>query len=90
MAFCPQFVFLATGSREVARFPAIDADLTTVESLAAAEIADWVRLWDAANARWNATLIQNNFEISAARPLGHYSLRHPARTTTISAGSTGF
>jgi FkbH-like protein len=77
-AFCPQFVFLATGARDVSRYPTIDAELPAVESLAAAEIADWAQLWETANSRWNATLIQNNFEIAPERVLGHYSLRHPA------------
>jgi FkbH-like protein len=80
-AFCPQFVFLATGARDVARYPAIDADLPTVENLAAAELADWAQLWETAHSRWNATLIQNNFETGLARVLGHYSLRHPAART---------
>lgn len=76
--FQPQFVFLATGARDVARYPAIDADSAQVENLAAAEVADWAHLWKTAKSRWNATLIQNNFEIAPERVLGHYSLRHPA------------
>jgi FkbH-like protein len=77
-AFQPQVVFLATGARDVSRYPAIDADAAAVESLAVAEVADWAHLWETANSRWNATPIQNNFEIAPERVLGHYSLRHPA------------
>jgi FkbH-like protein len=76
--FRPQVIFLATGARDVSRFPTADMDEETVGRLAVEEMASWGRLWETANTRWNATLIQNNFEIAPGGVLGHYALRHPA------------
>ncbi len=76
-AFGPQVIFLATGARDVARFPAIEMDDEAVGRVAAEEFEDWSRLWETANARWNATVIQNNFEIAPGSVMGHYRLRHP-------------
>jgi FkbH-like protein len=76
--FGPEVIFLATGAREVGRFPGLNDDRAAVQQLAEAEISDWVRLWETAKSRWNSTLIQNNFETSADRVLGHYALRYPA------------
>jgi FkbH-like protein len=76
--FGPQVVFLATGSRDVARRPGLDHDESTVARLAEAELQDWSNLWDTALARWNATVLQNNFEIAPGSVLGHHALRHPA------------
>ena len=42
------------------------------------ELADWMQLWETAQSRWNATLIQNNFDPPPDRVFGHYTLRHPA------------
>ncbi len=76
--FRPQVVFLATSARDVARRPALAHDEKEVMRLAEQEFADWSRLWETANARWGATIIQNNFEIGHESVLGHFSLRHPA------------
>jgi FkbH-like protein len=76
--FGPEVVFVATGARDVTRLPPIDADPDTVRQMAETELADWMQLWETAQSRWNATLIQNNFDPPPERILGHYALRHPA------------
>jgi FkbH-like protein len=76
--FQPQIIFIATSARDVARSPSLEQDEAVVAQLADEEAADWVRLWQQAQVRWNATVIQNNFEVPPGRILGHYSLRHPA------------
>ena len=35
-------------------------------------------LWQTANTKWNATVIQNNFEVQPFSVIGHFSLRHAA------------
>jgi FkbH-like protein len=75
--FGPQVIFLATGARDVSRIPSINMDEEAVSRIADEEFNDWAVLWEAANARWNATLIQNNFEIAPGSVMGHYRLRHP-------------
>jgi len=76
--FAPEIVFLATGAREVTRLPPPDADAAAVEQFAETELADWMQLWETAKSRWNATLIQNNFDPPPDRVFGHYTQRHPA------------
>ena len=71
-------IFLATGARDVSRFPSIEMDEEAVSQVAAEEIDEWSLLWETANAKWNATLIQNNFEVAPGSVMGHYRLRHPA------------
>ena len=76
--FQPQVIFLATGTRDVSRFPTLDMGEDVVAQLAAQELDDWAQLWERANQKWNATLIQNNFEIGPGSVMGHYSRRYPA------------
>jgi FkbH-like protein len=76
--FAPDVIFLATGARDVARLPGINDGIEAVQQLAEAELAEWLRLWERAKSSWNSTLIQNNFETTADRVLGHYALKHPA------------
>jgi FkbH-like protein len=77
-AFGPEIVFLATGARDVTRLPPLEADEPAVAQFAETELADWLQLWETAKSRWNATLIQNNFDPPFDRIFGHYTLRHPA------------
>jgi len=76
--FRPECIFIATGTRDVARYPALDMEEEAVSQLAAKEISDWGVLWEACHAKWNATIIQNNFEIMPWGVWGHYTARHPA------------
>jgi len=77
-AFGPQVAFLATGVRDVSQFPDLYADEQAVAQLAGEEIAGWRHLWQTVNMRWNATIVQNNFEIPPGGVLGHFAVRHPA------------
>jgi len=77
-AFQPQIVFLATGSGDISKLPTPGMSRDEVARLADDEVAGWASLWEAANRRWNATIIQNNFEMPADGVFGHYALRHPA------------
>ena len=76
--FGPQVVFLATGSADIARHPVPEMSLEAVIEVADAEWKAWAALWETANRRWSATVIQNNFEAAPAGVFGHYALRHPA------------
>ncbi|MBI3684534.1 MAG: HAD-IIIC family phosphatase [Acidobacteria bacterium] len=76
--FQPQIVFVATSSRDVARFPDAAMSDGGVEQLAQDELADWLRLWEVVHSRWGASVIQNSFDISPWRVMGHFSLRHKA------------
>lgn len=76
--FQPQLVLLATGSRDISRYPEPGMTHDDVRKLADEEIAEWRVLWETANRRWGATIIQNNFEIMPGGIFGHYALRHAA------------
>jgi FkbH-like protein len=77
-AFRPVIVFLATSARDVIRAPSLGDDEAAVALLADEEAAGWAQLWETASARWNATIIQNNFEIAPGSVFGHQALRLPA------------
>ncbi len=74
--FRPQVVFLATSARDVTRHPGAGDGAAEVARIAEAETADWLGLWARASAAWNATVIQNNFDIAPGSTL----LCHPAAT----------
>jgi FkbH-like protein len=76
--FRPQVIFLATSARDVTSFPDINSDEKAVANRAEEEAQGWLQLWETCRTRWNATVLQNNFEIAPAGVLGHYSVRHPA------------
>ena len=76
--FQPQVIFLATGARDVSRMPSIEMGEEAVSEIASAELHDWSLLWETANAKWNATVILNNFESAPGSVMGHFRLRHPA------------
>ncbi len=76
--FNPDIVFVATGARDVGDLPAADLGEAEVAALAETEIAGFAALWSIAHAKWNATIIQNNFEIGPGSSFGHLALRHPA------------
>jgi FkbH-like protein len=77
-AFKPDLLFLAVGARDIARFPAMGASAAEADRFAAGELSDWSSLWEIARSRWNATVIQNNFEIEPDRVWGQFSLRQAA------------
>jgi len=76
--FQPEIILVATGARDLARLPSLDMDESAVARLASEELGDWERLWNTAQSKWNATVLQNNFEIGPGTILGHHSLRHAA------------
>lgn len=89
--FRPQIVFLATGFADISQFPVPEMSRDAVAGLADAEVASWVTLWETANRRWSATVIQNNFEATSGSVFGHYALRYPAaRENYLSRLNRGF
>ena len=75
--FHPEILFLAIGARDVSVFPAADHSEAEVAALADEEIDCFSALWSLTHEKWNATIIQNNFEIGPGSSFGHFSVRHP-------------
>ena len=80
--FKPQVIFIATSARDIIRRPEILSERSQVAALLEAEVSDWQRLWDLANERWGATVIQNTFDLQPWDPLGHFAVRHLAAGNT--------
>ena len=76
--FRPQVVFLAVNSRDVPEIPAPMMDPQAATRWIEEEAAQWRHLWEVANQRWGAQLIQNLFEVPPWGVLGHYANRLPA------------
>jgi FkbH-like protein len=76
--FGPQVIFLATSCRNIGGFPRMLEDETSVKQLLDTEVSEWAWLWETANTRWNATIIQNNFEVQPGSVIGHFNQRHAA------------
>ena len=76
--FQPDLLFIATGSRDISGFPGPESSPEALIELANTEANAWGSLWETANRRWGATVIQNNFEAIPGSVFGHYALRHSA------------
>lgn len=74
--FQPKIVFLATGANDTGRRPSIPDTSEEALRLAEEEYSAWSQLWQRANERWGAVVIQNTFEITPWSAMGHYALRH--------------
>lgn len=76
--FRPQIVFLAVNVRDV---PDTSASMLAPEAATLwieEEARQWRHLWQTANRRWGAQIIQNLFEIPPWNVFGHYARRLPA------------
>ena len=71
-AFHPQFVFFATGCRDLPEGPAAAMPEADYREWVAGAAAYWHQLWQIAHERWGAQIIQNLFEIPPWGVLGHY------------------
>ncbi len=76
--FQPQIVFLATSRRDLGRLPAASDGPEAVEAAVAAEVKDWVTLWQLAHDQLRCQIIQNNFETPPWRAFGNFELSHAA------------
>jgi len=75
--FAPDIVFIATDSRDVSRFPELDADRDEVDRLVREEADSWGGLWEIARRKWNSVVIQNTFVSVGYPALGHFAPRIP-------------
>ncbi len=76
--FGPGIVFLATSWRDLTHTPALDDSVSTVEELAAQELAHWAALWQTVHETTGCQVVQNNFDAPPARVLANREMRHPA------------
>jgi FkbH-like protein len=74
----PQFIFFATGWRDLAHPPALGQSRFEVQASIQAEITHWSSLWNAAHARLGCQIIQNNFDLPPWRSFDNHELREPS------------
>ena len=75
--FRPHVVFLAVNSLDVPGISAPVMDPQAATRWIDEEAAQWRHLWEVANHRWGAQIIQNLFEVPPWGVLGHYANRLP-------------
>ena len=75
--FRPKIVLLATGNKDLGRFPTIIDDASAVRRLLAAEQQDWFSLWEKLHHELGCQIIQNNFVVPSWRVFGNHELRQP-------------
>ena len=70
-AFNPQVIYIHTSSVNIADWPDLSADESAVEQLLKNSFDYYHAVWQALGSKYNATIIQNNFELPFSRPLGN-------------------
>ena len=76
--FRPQFVFLATGWRDLVHLPDLADEPAALDAKLQAEFAGWSQMWQTLHGRLGCQIIQNNFDSPAWRLLDNYEMTHPA------------
>ncbi len=75
--FEPRIIIVATGAGDV-RMPPLRESRDHVLADVDAELDGWVALWDRARERWNASVVQNLFDLPPWSAAGHLAARHAA------------
>jgi FkbH-like protein len=79
-AFRPEYAIISATWRDLGRRPGVGDDKATVDTLIAAEVAEWQAYWGAAQSA-GAQVIQDNFVSPPWRALGNIDGSHPAGLT---------
>lgn len=70
-AFDPQIIYLHTSSVNVTGWPAVDSTQTSIDAFIGQLVHRFQSVWTALTEKFNASIIQNNFELPGTRPLGN-------------------
>lgn len=82
-SFDPQFIYIHTSSVNIHSWPDPFDSEETVSALVESTYEKYESVWKSLKHKYNATIIQNNFESPFSRPLGNYD-------ATIATGRTQF
>ena len=69
--FNPDIIYIHTTNRNITNYPTMLDDKKTVDEMLQAEYDKFEKVWDALLNKFNATIIQNNFEYPYYRLLGN-------------------
>lgn len=70
-AFKPDIIYIHTSNRNVTKYPNVKMGAQEIEEMLNEQYNDYVSMWDSLNNKFNATIIQNNFEMPFYRLLGN-------------------
>lgn len=70
-AFSPELVWIHTSARNLGGFPAMTDSPAAVEQRLDAAFERFKTVWERLRERFNCPVIQNNFDLPCARPLGN-------------------
>jgi FkbH-like protein len=70
--FTPQLTLLLVHRGNLAALPALGGSLVETEAMALAEVERWASYWQLIRSRIGTQIIQSNFELPDARPLGSF------------------
>ncbi|MAI78969.1 MAG: methoxymalonyl-ACP biosynthesis protein FkbH [Deltaproteobacteria bacterium] len=76
--FAPDFLIITGTWRDAGHVPSLLDSPELVAEKVQAEVGDWQELWRIANERLGCQIIQCNFALPPARPLGNHDARHAA------------
>lgn len=69
--FNPDVIFIHTTNRNITAYPAIGDNRNAAEALLAEQYGRFETLWDSLTEKYHCPIIQNNFELPAARAMGN-------------------
>ncbi len=69
--FNPDIIYIHTTNRNITNYPTMLDDKKTIDEILQAEYDKFEKVWDSLLNRFNATIIQNNFEYPYYRLLGN-------------------
>ena len=81
--FAPRFVYLHTSSVNISQWPNAFDDDAAIEKLVDETFARFEQVWKSIERKYDATIIQNNFEAPFTRPLGNYDATAISGKTTF-------
>ena len=79
-AFAPEIVIVFTSVVNIVNAPSVNDDEAAIRAKIAAEVSRFTEVWEKLAAKYNAVIIQNNFDLPAADDLGSLSAAHMAGT----------
>lgn len=76
-AFAPEIIIIFTSVVNIVNLPTINDSETVVQEKIQAEVNRFLKIWDSLEKRYNAVIIQNNFDLPAANSLGSLAVTIP-------------
>ena len=70
-AFAPDLIFIHTTNRNIQQYPTLNDTKESVQNLLDLQFDRFAQLWEQIRAKYNCTIIQNNFDFPSFRLMGN-------------------